>query len=164
LVASPSANHVLIAALRAEEVALQEFKTLLASEQNAIIAGDIESLNAISQSKLELVERLNRLSAERMQGIAALGLSADRTSMEGWAEKAGSEALTAWHEMLDAAQAAHQANKINGTLIQTHLQHNQQTLSALLAAANQASLYGPNGQATNPPVGSSGARGIIGKA
>lgn len=164
MAASRPADALLIAELQAEEKALQEFKALLATEQKAIIEGDAEGLLTLSQSKLELVERLNRHAAERLRHIVALGLNANRSSMQEWAVKTGQTALAAWDATLAAARDAQQTNQINGALIQTHLQHNQQALSALLAAANQANLYGPDGQPKNTPTGSNGPRGIIGKA
>lgn len=150
----------LIAELQAETEALQQFKDLLQTEQKALVAGDVAQLTALSQTKLEQVSRLNQLAANRLQRAAECGLNADRTSMEKWATKNGPTAMAAWRDVLAMAEEARRINELNGTLIQTHLQHNHQALSTLLAAASQANLYGPDGQ--NTPNASS--RGIIGKA
>lgn len=160
---SASVDTLLLAGLQAETRALQEFKATLQAEQNALIGGDVAALTALSPSKLQQVENLNRLAAERLEHIAALGLSADRKGMEQWAAAAGTAADAAWRAMLAAAGAAHQANQMNGTLIQTRLQHNQQALTVLLAAANKANLYGPDGQPQGAAPGGQ-SRGIIGKA
>lgn len=161
---SDSIATLLLAGLQAEEQAFHDFRTTLQAEQQALIAGDIAALTAISTSKLKQVEHLNRLAAQRLERIVTLGLTADRNGMEKWAAQAGTAATEAWRSMLATASEAHQANQINGTLIQNHLQHNQQAMSALLAASNQANLYGPDGQPKNTPPGGGSSRGIIGKA
>jgi flagella synthesis protein FlgN len=159
-----SVSERLIATLRSEAEALQSFKSLLDAEQKSILAGEIASLEDIAQSKLQLVEQLNRFSAERQHLIISLGIGSDRASLQQWADNAGSSAREAWITLLKAAEEAQQANSFNGALIQTHLQHNQQALAALLAAANQASLYGPDGQKTTTANPASSGRSIIGKA
>jgi flagella synthesis protein FlgN len=159
-----SASDRLTATLRAEAETLQLFQSLLDAEQQAILDSNIEALEKLTQSKLELIEHLNCHAAERQHHIIALGIHADRAGIQQWADTAGQSAKDAWAALLKAAEAAQQANQVNGALIQTHLQHNQQALSALLAAANQASLYGPDGQKKNAPNGTSTGRGIIGKA
>jgi flagellar biosynthesis/type III secretory pathway chaperone len=163
LAQSDSIATLLLAGLQAEEQAFHDFRTTLQAEQQALIAGDIAALTAISTSKLKQVEHLNRLAAQRLERIVTLGLTADRNGMEKWAAQTGTAAVEAWHSMLAVAGEAHQANQINGTLIQNRLQTNQQMMSALLAASNQANLYGPDGQPKNTPPGGS-SRGIIGKA
>lgn len=164
LAQSGSTDTLLFAGLQAEERAFRDFSTTLHAEQQALIAGDITALTAISASKLTQVEHLNALAAQRLERIVSLGLTADRAGMEKWAAQAGVAALEAWHAMLAVASQAHQANQINGTLIQDRLQSNKQMLSALLAASNQANLYGPDGQPKTAPPGGGGSRGIIGKA
>ena len=150
----------LIAELKSETEALQQFKALLQTEQQALVAGDVAQLTSLSQTKLEQVIHLNQLAAKRLQRAAERGLNADRTSMEKWAVENGPAAMNAWRDVLAMAEEARRLNELNGTLIQTHLRHNHQALSVLLSAINQANLYGPDGQ--NTPTASS--RGIIGKA
>lgn len=161
---SGSIDTLLLADLRAEEQAFRGFSITLHAEQQALIDGDIAALTAISASKLKQVELLNSLAAQRLERIASLGLTADRDGMEKWAAQAGIVAVEAWHAMLAVAGKAHQTNQINGTLIQNRLQSNKQMMSALLAASNQANLYGPDGQPQNSPPAGGGSRGIIGKA
>lgn len=166
MVQADSVEPQLLAALQAETKVFQEFKATLQTEQVALVSGDVSSLTMLAQSKQAQVELLNRLATERLNRIAALGFPADRSGMETWAKIAGSAALEAWHSMLAIAGEAHQANKINGNLIQTRLQHNQQALAVLLSAGNGLHLYGPDGQPKNTlPVGGSPPRGtVIGKA
>jgi len=164
LAQTDSVDNLVLAGLRAELKALQEFKATLQAEQKALVGGDIATLTALSQSKLEQIDRLNHLATERLDRIASLDFAANRQGMNKWAEHMGTAALGTWRSVLEITSEAHQANQINGTLIQTRLQHNQQALAALLAASNRASLYGPDGQPEGAPQGSGTARSIIGKA
>lgn len=154
------ADNTALAALQAEQHAFREFSATLKAEQKALIADDIAGLTSLSALKQKQVEQLNELAAERLERIAALGFSGDRAGMEQWAQYNGSAALEAWHALLAVAELAHHANQVNGSLIQSRMQHNKQMLSALLAASSHTSLYGPDGQRAN----SAGTGGIIGKA
>lgn len=81
--------------------------------------------------------------------------------MESWIERhAGpGNAKRDWQTLLSLAEKASALNRTNGKLIATRLAHNQQALSTLLAAANQAALYGPDGQAR--PVGGGRSLGSV---
>ncbi len=108
---------------------LQAFVDVLHREQDALASGDIDALASLIAEKTALAEQLNRISA--------------------------SEA-TLYRELVSAAGAL---NEANGKLIALRLQHNQQALNVLLAAANTAATYGPDGQQQSG-VGSR----ILGKA
>lgn len=109
--------------------ALQAFVEILRREQEALAAGDIDVLPPLIAEKTALAERLNRISA---------------------AEAA---------QYRDLVSAASTLNEANGKLIALRLQHNQQALNVLLAAANTVATYGPDGQQQSG-VGSR----ILGKA
>jgi flagellar biosynthesis/type III secretory pathway chaperone len=57
------------------------------------------------------------------------------------------------------AEKARALNQTNGKLIATRLASNQQALATLMAAANQAALYGPDGQAR--PLGGGRSLGSV---
>lgn len=102
---------------------LEAFVAVLRREQDALAAGDLEALAPLVAEKAALAERLNRI---------------------------GSEAAASCRELAGAARAL---NEANGKLIALHLQHNQQTLNVLLAAADTAATYGPDGQQQAPAGG-----------
>lgn len=136
--------------LIAEEVAqLRSFLVLLEQEQQALAGGDVERLLPLVEDKNRLFGRLAELGAARGRTLAAGGFSADRQGMDGWLARHPEEtdARRAWQELLTLAERARFLNETNGRLIAARLADNQQALSALMAAANQASLYGPDGQA-----------------
>lgn len=148
--------------LIAEEVAqLRNFLVLLEQEQQTLVAGDVERLLPLAEDKNKLFGRLAQLGAARGKALTAGGFAADRQGMEGWLARqpdAGG-AGRAWQELLSLAGKARALNQINGKLIATRLADNQQALSTLMAAANQAALYGPDGQAR--PLGSGRSLGSV---
>ncbi len=108
---------------------LQRFVDILRREQDALAGGNIDALPPLIAEKTALAERLNRISA---------------------AEAA---------QYRDLVSEASALNEANGKLIALRLQHNQQALNVLLAAANTVATYGPDGQ-QHSGVGSR----ILGKA
>lgn len=108
---------------------LQAFIDVLRREQTTLAAGDIDALAPLIAEKTVLAERLNQTPA--------------------------SEAAM----FRDLAGEARALNEANGKLIALRLQHNQQALNVLLAAADSAATYGPDGQQQSG-VGSR----ILGKA
>lgn len=152
----------LLSNLLIEEAAqLRDFVALLEREQQALVGGDVDRLMPLAAEKTEVFSRLAGLGEARNQALAAQSLPPDRAGMETWlgrhAELAGSR--RAWQELLTMAEKARVLNQVNGKLIASRLAGNQQALSALLAAANQAALYGPDGQAR--PLGSGRSLGSV---
>jgi flagella synthesis protein FlgN len=148
--------------LIAEEVAqLRDFLVLLEKEQQALAAGDVDRLLPLADDKNRLFGRLAQLGEARGQALAAAGFTADRQGMEGWLARQpnANGAGRTWQELLSLAEKARALNEINGKLIASRLADNQQALSALMAAANQAALYGPDGQAR--PIGSGRSLGSV---
>lgn len=148
--------------LLVEEVAqLRDFLVLLDKEQQALVGGDVEGLLPLAAEKNDLLGRLAQLGEARGKALLAAGLAADRQGMEGWLERHAEPggAKRVWQELLALAGKASALNQINGKLIATRLANNQQALSTLMAAANQAALYGPDGQAR--PVGGGRSLGSV---
>lgn len=137
--------------LVSEELAtLQIFVGVLRQEQQFLVAGDIDGLTPLVTEKTNLSSRLAQLAEQRNQILAAAELPSDRVGMETWLAQQTSAAKTSWSKnwenLLSLAAEARTLNQANGTLISTRLQHNQQALTVLLTASNQAALYGPDGQ------------------
>jgi flagella synthesis protein FlgN len=139
----------------AEEVALlRDFLDLLEREERALVGGDIERLLSLVEDKNRLFVRLAGLGETRDRTLAAAGFGPGRQGMEDWLERQSETegAKRDWQQLLALAEKARALNRSNGKLIATRLANNQQALSTLMAAANQASLYGPDGQ-TRPAGG-----------
>ena len=145
-----------------EEVArLRDFLVLLDKEQKALVSGDVEQLVALAADKTGLFGQLSKLGEARGKALAAAGLTADRPGMESWLERRPEpdNARRDWLELLTLADKARAQNQTNGELIATRLANNQQALATLMAAANQAALYGPDGQAH--PLGGGRSLGSV---
>lgn len=157
-------NNPLLAHLQAETQAFRQFHETLQAEQKALTSNDVNALTELAQTKVHQVETLNRLAAERQRQLAAQGLNNNESGMQQWLMLAGAEGKKAWKELLEIAKSASTANEINGKLIEQSMQRHQQAIAVLMAAANQVSLYGANGQPQGTYPGSTAARGIIGTA
>ncbi len=149
------AGEVKLQNLLHEEVALlRDFLALLQREQQTLTDGDIDRLLPLASEKSALFGRLATLSEARNKSLVAQSLPPDRAGVDAWlaAHPDAASARKLWAELLAMTLEARELNRVNGSLINTRLANNQQALTTLLAAANQAALYGPDGQTT--PIGS----------
>lgn len=127
---------------------------VLQQEQQALVAGDIDKLTPIVEEKTRLATSLNRFAEQRQRLISASGLPNDRSGVEAWLanQVLNTKDRADWQKLLALTGEAQTLNESNGKLIAMRMQHNQQSLNVLLSAANQATLYGPDGQ-TKPAGG-----------
>lgn len=142
----------LAAQLRAERAAVQSFLDVLKREQEALVRGEDDRIDAEVETKSRLLASLSQFAEERGRWLAAHAHSADRTGMESWlAGRAGATTLLKeWQELIRLTRNAYQANRTNGILIDMRLRANQRARAALASAARVTSLYGPDGRARSP--------------
>lgn len=140
--------------LSSELATLREFVALLQQEQQALVAGEIDRLMPLVNEKAGLAARLGEFSDQRNRMLTAASLPTNKLGMEKWLSDLApaDSARKTWASLVKMTAEAQALNESNGKLIAMRLQHNQQALNVLLAAANQASLYGPDGQ-TKPSGG-----------
>ncbi len=142
-----------------ELATLKQFLDVLQGEQHALTEGDVDRLMPLITDKTRLAGLLAQITDQRGELLITAGLSPDRDGLERWFDQylpstELAQSLRAdWVNLLELAGKARALNETNGNLIATRLQHNQQALNALLAAANQAALYGPDGQTRASPGG-----------
>lgn len=141
-------------------VALNRFVDLLQQEQQALIEGDADRLLALSQLKIHQSEQLDLLERDRKAWLMRQGFDPQQDGMARWLAQQPANVTATWNSLLETARQAQRLNQENGKLIETHLQHNQQMLAALMHATHQFHVYGPDGQ-TSSSIGP-GSR-IIGK-
>jgi flagellar biosynthesis/type III secretory pathway chaperone len=163
LIDSAVVNQQIAEGIAAEVAGCEAFKKVLLSEQQALIDGNVDQLAQITEQKNASTDQLNGLAEQRLARIKALGFAADKDGMQTWIQGAGSAPNNSWKSLLSLAAEIQHINEVNGKLIHTRLQITERTLSVLLAAVNQANLYGPSGRPEGTPQ-SSNVRGIIGKA
>jgi flagella synthesis protein FlgN len=127
---------------------------LLKSEQEKLIAADIDGLNAVTEEKTSLVVQLSQLATARHSLLGAAGFEAAEAGMQAWLDQAGMpQAAQTWKELLNLADAAKEANRINGMLITKHLARNQAAINTLKGTNSDQSVYGPNGQSGATSIG-----------
>jgi flagella synthesis protein FlgN len=135
-----------LAGLLDEEIrCLREFCIAIAEEQSVLVAGQVDKLPDAAEKKAGLASKLNALDAKRNDLLIASGFEPGQRGMDAWRQtQPESEAL--WSSVLELAIKAKTENEINGRLIGSRLQHNQQALSILLGDDGNTVTYGPNGQ------------------
>ncbi len=145
---APTADGI-AADLHEECAAMQHFLALLQDEQECLLRGNADAVSAQIARKSGWLQKLAGLAERRRNFLQSQHCATDRRGMDNWLA-AHPEAATlagAWHALLKLTHQANQANEINGSLIATRLQSNQQALSALAAAARSGNIYGKDGQA-----------------
>jgi flagella synthesis protein FlgN len=154
-VTSPQSDQPIAGILADELAALREFVALLRTEQGILVDGNADGLAALIDEKSALATRLGDYARRREAALAASKLPAGRPGMEAWLATLPADALPRrhWQELLPLAAEARTLNELNGKLIGTRLQHNQQALAALMSATERAMTYGPDGQTTASPGG-----------
>jgi flagella synthesis protein FlgN len=139
-----------IEVLIAEEVhALRAFLDLLQQEQRLLLEAQADRLLPIAEQKNRASAQLARLALSRAQLLAAQGFGSSAAAVTAWLSQLPGDVpqRASWNTLLETAARARALNAENGELIRTRLQHNQRALAVLAAASDQATLYGPDGQA-----------------
>jgi len=136
--------------LREEHKVMTALLDVLKQEQNHLVAADIDALTSLTAEKTALVSQMAQLSQQRNAALGAAGFPAREAGMDGWIAASGeTEANTLWQALLANTHEARELNRINGMLINRHMQHTQGALQALRPpAATAASVYGPSGHTT----------------
>jgi len=129
-----------------ERSQLRDFVSALKREQEVLIAGEIDRLTPVLEEKSRLAADLGKLLDRRNQILASAGVKTDKFGMEAWLAGQPPAIRADWESLLALSREARLQNEINGNLIQTRMEHNQQALSVLQVASKQTLLYGPDGQ------------------
>lgn len=143
--------------LEAESGAFQDFIHTLQTEQEVLVQGEVDKLIELARLKSEKIVLLSQLAERRNRFLASQGYDPLRGGMELWLSQHGAEHTPrlgeTWKLLLERAREAQHLNQTNGVMIEARLQHNQHALAVLQAAANQVSLYGPDGQTQSTGLG-----------
>lgn len=135
---------------------VERFVGLLEREKDLLSGGRTEALAAAVEEKEQLAEKLNALTQQRGHYLVKNGFTADRAGMASWTavHPQQKEAVTAWERTLSLTARAKELNRVNGQLIQLHMQYTDQALEILQRKESRLDLYGPDGQ----PAASGGRR------
>lgn len=145
-----AASNVGIAELISAELgALRQFVDVLGREQAALTGGHTDSLMALAEEKLRHADRIAQLHRDRDVMLRAAGLGDGREGILALRNAAGMPPRTQSElaTLVELAKEARQLNDTNGKLVNERMQHNQKALNALMSAAQQSTIYGPDGHA-----------------
>lgn len=135
-------------ALDREHQATNSLLELLKQEQAALVDGDVERLNGLTEEKAKIVSQMSQLARQRHGLLGAAGFEATEKGMQAWlgSEHATAADNKAWSELLETVRDANELNRVNGLLIGQHMARNQAALNILQGNAENGGMYGPNGQ------------------
>ncbi len=135
---------------------LSHFVHLLEREQTLLKAIEVESLLALAEDKVTIVRRIQAGENMRAQTLSRHGIDASARGMAAFVAAQSEQVRELWQRYLVLAARAQALNEENGILIQTHMRHNQQALTVLMASTGPA-LYDAGGlTATRPGIRSFG--------
>jgi flagella synthesis protein FlgN len=144
-----------LSSLREEQRVITSLLEVLKQEQHFLVVADIEGLTALTPKKSALVNDMAVLASQRHSALGEAGYPAEEAGMEAWLAASGdADAVPLWQHLLEQTREAKELNRLNGTLINSHLGHTQGALQAL-RPPTQTNFYGPSGQTTtsNPRRG-----------
>jgi flagella synthesis protein FlgN len=124
---------------------------LMKQEQQFLVAARTDGLDTLTPLKLQLVEQMGALAAQRHLSLESAGYAGSETGMADWVQhKADPLIVAAWQQALARMREAKELNRVNGMLINKQMMHNQVLIQAMRTPADAAdtSFYGPSGQAT----------------
>ena len=149
----PATPAEFISSLHSERDVMRSFVALLENEQQCLLDDQTEQLFELADGKTRIVSQLEGLGKARRQYQTEHGAGSEADDMELWLKNHAAHELPVWIEIRKLASRAQQLNHTNGEMIRVKLRHNQQALAILHNAAQNASLYGPDGQPTLPGKG-----------
>lgn len=139
--------------LQVEQQAVRALTQLLMLEQEELIQANTEAVASLTEPKARAATAVAQLSQQRYQALASAGFDANDIGMQAWIDSgaASPEATDNWHQLIDLAKTAHEANRVNGTLINKQIIRTQNALNVLQQGSVQGNnvYYGPNGQTSS---------------
>jgi flagella synthesis protein FlgN len=153
-----SSLPILHQCIQDELIAMTSFAKILKLEQAALIAGETDQLESITQEKNILIKQLTDLEKIRKSTLINGGYESNINGTETYLAQCGEtdQVSIIWHQLLGISKEAKEFNRTNGVLINRHITRNQATLNILQRNDPSANLYGPNGQATNKSISGRG--------
>lgn len=120
----------------------------LESEQSALVVADIDTIEALIDKRLILLQELSVTAKNRYDALAAHGFEPNEKGMSQWlSDQSNAPHMQAWTEFQKNLLQAKEMNRLNGVLISKHFNRNQQVLNQLQGNANATDTYSKHGQA-----------------
>jgi flagella synthesis protein FlgN len=146
--------------LKDELGAMTFLANVLIREQAALIDGNVEKLNELTQEKSQLLTSLSQFEKERNLCLIHFGYSPDMKGMQDYLSQAETCAADsqAWDDLIQISKNAKENNRTNGLLINRQITRNHGALNILQHNTSAGNMYGPTGQSTNQV---SSIRGVV---
>ena len=133
-----------------ESQAINLLLDLLEQEQRCLVQADIQSMSGVIERKSKTLMEINQFAQQRYKTLANLGFSANENGMPDWLAKHAHKTVQAeWLATQQTLVKAKELNRVNGILINKHMQRTQQMLNIIQQKTDSDHLYGANGQATS---------------
>jgi flagella synthesis protein FlgN len=129
--------------LHAEKTCVEEFLAVLDQEEQAMAQGRFAELPAITEQKIQLLDRMAVLDRKRETAQAALGFEPGSAGANAAAAASGDATREAWASLLELAEQAKARNLRNGSIVYTHLDFTHKALHFLQSSVQL--FYGPDG-------------------
>jgi len=129
--------------LHAEKSCVEEFLAVLDQEEHAMTNARFGELGAITDQKIDLLDRMATLDRQRETAQVALGFEPGPAGADAAAAAAGEPTRQAWTALLELADEAKARNLRNGSMVHTHLDFTQRALHFLQSSVQL--FYGPDG-------------------
>lgn len=138
----------LAAALEKEGQLLSRLLELLKTEQQILVAGNAEMLEALTQEKNALVGEITEASREREATFLPAPPPAGNEAMTAWLANHPGEkaAAAAWDKLMGLTRLAKEAHEKNGFVIAALIRKTGEALAILTQHQQDHSLYGSDGQ------------------
>jgi flagellar biosynthesis/type III secretory pathway chaperone len=143
--------------LAEENAALSEFESLLDREHGALASRDIDTLEALADSRQASIIRLLKIEEERRSVCGMLGYDTDLQGLSrliAWCDPARTLSRP-YDECATRARRCRDLNDRNGVLVGAQIKRVEGMLGALTGASAEPRAYGPRGH-SNPYSTASG--------
>lgn len=152
--ASPDGS-VLLARLKAENLAWQALLDVLQDEEQALIAGDADRLALLNTAKLAQLQCVSDHARGRHGELLAAGHTPNHAGLVAWLAQIGLPDLnTRWQRLCTMERDAQAMNQRIGSLIELRLAASRQALNVLVhSATHQGGLYDHAGLAVSAHKG-----------
>lgn len=143
----------LAAALEKEVQLVSRLLELLKAEQEILVAGNAEMLEALTREKNGLIAEIAQASSDREATFLPTAAPLGQQAMADWLQSHPAEkaAASAWERLIGATRAAKEAHEKNGFMINTLIRKTGEALAILTQHQQDHSLYGRDGQTAGNP-------------
>lgn len=132
--------------LEKETDLVQAFIAVLEAEAQALTEADTsDALSDSTENKNRYADQLVLVADERQLLLAHLGYSEDKAGLDA-AVNDHPDLRAPYQTLIEKVEIASDLNAANGRIIDTFLEHNQQTLDTLRSLTGTGNLYDANGR------------------